>query len=290
MAFADKLGSQYTAVKDKINLRTVHIKTDETEFNLKVRIPLKQEFELINESIVATDEVKVEALYQKLSQSVKKTLDDGGEEFLKTINKDKDFIIVKDNDIIIDGNSIRNAAVLSIMMESKVEQYFHLLVSETGEPITESYEEIAKEFPEDVIKQIVNEIEKIIKPDYSSVKKKLRKSLRRQVTAAMVFNGHTEQYINSLDEDLFAEIQVMYAEGMLGNKAIYNALTPITTALYNYMRGPNQRAYKSNEIFPWIDDYLKNPDIEDNQVSNSLLLFMTQAPNFKIDRFQKNGS
>lgn len=104
----------------------------------------------------------------------------------------------------------------------------------------------------------------------------------------MIFNGHTEQYINSLDEDLFAEIQVMYAEGMLGNKAIYNALTPITTALYNYMRGPNQRAYKSNEIFPWIDDYSKSPDIEDNDVSNSLLLFMSQAPKFKMDRFKKN--
>ena len=95
----------------------------------------------------------------------------GGEEFLKAINKDKDFIIVKDNDIIVDGNSIRNVATLSVMWEIKVEQYFYLLVSETGEPITESFEEISKEFPEDVIKQIVNEIEKVIKPDYSSVKK-----------------------------------------------------------------------------------------------------------------------
>ena len=103
----------------------------------------------------------------------------------------------------------------------------------------------------------------------------------------MIFNGHTEQYINSLDEELFADIQVMYADGLLGNRAIYNALTPITTALYNYMRAPNTRAYKSSEIFPWIESYSINPDIEDNSVNNSLLLFMTQAPNFKMDRFKK---
>ena len=104
----------------------------------------------------------------------------------------------------------------------------------------------------------------------------------------MIFNGHTEQYINSLDEELFAEIQVMFADGMLGNKAIYNALTPITTALYNYMRAPNTRAYKPNEIFQWIDEYSTDPEITETQVSDSLLLFMTQAPNFKMDRFKKN--
>lgn len=171
MALANKLGSKYTAVKDKINVKTIQFKVNDTELELKVRIPLKQEMESINETIVAVDENKIEALYKKLSKPVKKSLDEGGEEFLKAINKDKDFIIVKDNDIIVDGNSIRNVAVLSIMWESKVEEYFHLLVSETGEPINENFEEITKEFPEDVIKQIVNEIEKVIKPDYSSVKK-----------------------------------------------------------------------------------------------------------------------
>ena len=128
MALANKLGSQYTAVKDKVNLRTIHIKTDEAEFDLKVRVPVKQEMESINETIVANDELKVNELYKKLSAPVKKSIDAGGEEFLKAINKDKDFIIVKDNDIIVDGNSIRNVATLSVMWEVKVEQYFHLLV------------------------------------------------------------------------------------------------------------------------------------------------------------------
>lgn len=171
MGFADKLGQSFNAVKDKVNIKKLHIKIDEAEFELKVRVPLKQEMESINETIVDVDEIKVQALYDKLSSGIRKTLDEGGEEFIKAINKDKDFIIVKDNDIIIDGNSIRNTSTLSIMWENKVEQYFHLLVSEIGEPINETFEQITQEFPEEVIKQIVNEIEKAIKPTYDSVKK-----------------------------------------------------------------------------------------------------------------------
>lgn len=171
MAFADKLGSKYTAVKDQVKIKVIKIQAGEVEFELKVRVPLKQELESINETIVAVDELKVEELYNKLSAPVKKSIDEGGKEFLEQINKDKDFIIVRDNDIIVDGNSIRNVATMSIMWQLKVEEYFHLLISETGEPINETFEQIEQEFPDEVIKKIVDEIEKAIKPTYESVKK-----------------------------------------------------------------------------------------------------------------------
>ena len=171
MAFADKLGSKYTAVKDQVKIKVIKIQAGEVEFELKVRVPLKQELESINETIVAVDELKVEELYNKLSAPVKKSIDEGGKDFLEQINKDKDFIIVRDNDIIVDGNSIRNVATMSIMWQLKVEEYFHLLISETGEPINETFEQIEQEFPDEVIKKIVDEIEKAIKPTYESVKK-----------------------------------------------------------------------------------------------------------------------
>ena len=108
----------------------------------------------------------------------------------------------------------------------------------------------------------------------------------------MVFNGHTEQYINSLDEEIFAEIQVMYADGMLGNKGIYDALAPITTAVFNYMRSEKQSAYKQEQIFPWINEYSINPDFEptsEEVVNSSLLSYVSQARGFKRERF-KNGN
>jgi len=171
MAFADKLGSKYTAVKDQVKIKTIHIQANEAEFDLKVRIPLKQEMESISETIVAVDETKVELLYDKLSAPIKKGIAEGGDGFLEQINKDKDFIVLKDNDIIVDGNSIKNVATMSIMWEIKVEEYFHLLISETGEPINETFDQIVKEFPDEVIKKIVDEIDKAIKPTYDSVKK-----------------------------------------------------------------------------------------------------------------------
>ena len=108
----------------------------------------------------------------------------------------------------------------------------------------------------------------------------------------MVFNGHTTQYIDSIDEELFGEIQVMYADGMLGNKAIFDALAPITTALFNYIRPEHSAPYKVEQIFPWINEYSKNPDHEpspEEQVSSSLLAYIAQAKGFKKDRFKNVG-
>ena len=104
----------------------------------------------------------------------------------------------------------------------------------------------------------------------------------------MVFNGHTEQYVDSLDEELFTEIQVMYTDGLLGNKGIFEALTPVTAAVFNYMRNPGTPAIKVNEVFPWVIEYSTNPDNDTSPAqaaSNGLLGFASQAKGFAINRF-----
>ena len=106
----------------------------------------------------------------------------------------------------------------------------------------------------------------------------------------MVFNGHTEQYIESLDEELFTEIQVMYADGLLGNKGIFDALTPITTAVYNYFRSAQSPTIQAADIFPWVQEYSINPDTvptQEEQTNNALLMFMSQAQGFKPELFKK---
>jgi len=112
--------------------------------------------------------------------------------------------------------------------------------------------------------------------------------LRRQVLAAMVFNGHTEEYVNQLDEELFTEIQVMYSDGILGTKSVYDALAPVTTALFNYLRPANTPAYKVDKIFPWVTEYSQNPDFEmpkADAVNQGLKAFMSQARGFKPEKF-----
>jgi hypothetical protein len=108
--------------------------------------------------------------------------------------------------------------------------------------------------------------------------------LRRQVVAAMVFNGHTEQYIDTIDEELFTEISVMYADGLLGNRGVFDALAPVTTAIFNYLRTPSAPAFKMEQIFPWVHEYSTDPE-NDATPSDGLVGFVSTAKGFKIDRF-----
>ena len=108
----------------------------------------------------------------------------------------------------------------------------------------------------------------------------------------MVFNGHTQEYIDTIDEELFTEIQVMYADGILGNKGIFDAVGPLTAAVFNYFRPQGAPAFRVEQIFPWVHEYSVNPDTEPSpaqKVSDSLLLFMSQAQGFDMARFQ-NGN
>ena len=83
----------------------------------------------------------------------------------------------------------------------------------------------------------------------------------------------------------------MYADGMLGNRAIFDGLAPLTTAIFNYMRAEGAPAYKQSQLFPWINEYWSNPDLEptqEEQVNQSLLTYISQAKGFSKERF-KNG-
>lgn len=74
---------------------------------------------------------------------------------------------------------------------------------------------------------------------------------------------------------------------MLGNKGIYDALTPITTGIFNYIRSPDTAATNPDKIFPWIVEYSKNPDFEpteQDKSSNALLSYMMQAQGFSMEK------
>ena len=171
MGLANKLGASYEKVKAETKLKTIHIDLEEVKFDLKVRVPLKKEMEEITAKILTPDQARVEKIFKRLTEPMVKALEEGSEEFVKALNDKKQTLIKTDDDLIVDGTSVRQVANFSAIEENKVEQYFHLLVSETGEPVNETYEQIIEEFPEFVIREIVAEIDKAIKPDYKTVKK-----------------------------------------------------------------------------------------------------------------------
>ena len=166
-----KLGTQYDKVKDQAKIRTLNIKLGDVAFDLKVRIPLKKEMEEIALRITSPAEEKIESIYQTLAAPILAVVKDSADGFLEALNSDKETIVMKDKDIEVNGTSVRQVATFTAIWECRVEEYFHLLQSETGEVITESFSEIAAEFPDIAIKEILEAIEGAIKPDYKSAKK-----------------------------------------------------------------------------------------------------------------------
>ena len=171
MTLSKKLGKGIQQVADEIQVRKITVDLGQVKFDLRVRVPLKKQMEEINARILAPSTEKVEEIYRRISEPMRKTLEEGGDEFLKALNEKKQTVIVTDDDLVIDGTSLKQVAQLQAMEEGKVEEYFRLLVSETNEAVTETYEQITAEFPEFVIKEIVTAIQGAISPDYKSVKK-----------------------------------------------------------------------------------------------------------------------
>lgn len=171
MSFADKLGKSYGMVRDQAKIKKIDIELGEVKFNLKVRIPLKHEMESLTEKIANPDPEKVNVIYENLTKSIKQAIEEGGDDFLKVLNGDKETIKVTDDDIVIDGTSTKQVANMTAIWETQVEEYFHLLQSETGEAINETFKDISEEFPEQVIREIVTAIDGAIRPDYKTAKK-----------------------------------------------------------------------------------------------------------------------
>lgn len=112
--------------------------------------------------------------------------------------------------------------------------------------------------------------------------------MRAQVRAAMIYNGHTPDTVDALDEETFTEICVLFHDGIIGNRGVFDAMTPITTAVFNYIRKPESPPYRPTQIFPWVVEYDENPDDAYNKAQAGLMAFMSQAPGFIRDKFNGN--
>jgi hypothetical protein len=116
--------------------------------------------------------------------------------------------------------------------------------------------------------------------------------LKKQVITAMIFNGHTQETLAELDDMTMAQIQTMYADGMIGNRSTINLLGALTNGVFNYMRSANAPSYKLANILGSAYDYIYPPLSAEElkqQANEQLLAFMTQAPGFSADRFGVNN-
>jgi hypothetical protein len=109
----------------------------------------------------------------------------------------------------------------------------------------------------------------------------------------MIFNGHTLETIQEIDDVTMANIQTMYADGLVGNYGLLTQIATLTSGVFNYMRTANSPPYKLANILGSAYDYIYPPLPESTKqaaVNDSLLIFMTQAQGFDKKLFEvKNG-
>jgi hypothetical protein len=154
---ASALGEKYQAKKLNIFTRTFEL----GGHTFKVRIPYVAETDAIYEKINNPDPEQVEKIYQLLSEPLLQFKDQAteGVEFAE-------------NDVIVNGRSMREAAKNKAITEIRVTEFIKLLVPENPEMTLDdlTYAEIESEFPWTVQIALIEKITEAISPTYKETR------------------------------------------------------------------------------------------------------------------------
>lgn len=123
----------------------------------RVRVPLVSESDAMHSRIIKPDSAAIDKIYAELTKSL--------DEF-KTLKNEE--LVFTENDVIVSGRSMREAATNKAMMEARITEMIRLLQPEnpanTLDDIT--YAEIELEWPLSVQLALVEKINEVISPGY----------------------------------------------------------------------------------------------------------------------------
>ena len=123
----------------------------------RVRVPLVSESDEIYAKVMNPDAEKISDIYQKLTANLMQFKDKESEGFEFT-----------DDDVVVNGRSMREAAKNKAMIETRVVEYVKLLVPESEEHTLDgiTYQDIEDEFPLAVQMSLIKAIGEAISPTY----------------------------------------------------------------------------------------------------------------------------
>ena len=143
----------------KIDSNNIRIRTFEISGQtLRVKIPLVSEMEAMNKRVESAE------WKTKYDEFAKPLL-----EKKKSLESEK--IEYKDDDIVIDGKSIKETAIMAAQTNARIVEMFKLLVPVNGDLSNLTYEEIEAEFPFSVQLDISKKIAEVISPGYEETRK-----------------------------------------------------------------------------------------------------------------------
>ena len=154
-----KLSSALGKKYEENRLSVLTRKFELGEHTFKVRIPSVQEIEAIYNYFKSPNDVEVEKAYQDMVKSID----------LKDVQEG---VEIKDNDIVIEGRSMREAAKNKHILQYRITEYIKFLVPETGSLESLTYADVEAEFPLAIQLTLVDKINEVIAPDYKEIKSK----------------------------------------------------------------------------------------------------------------------
>lgn len=154
-SFANALGKEFVKNKDLVRVRQFVL----GGHTFKVRVPLTVEFEAMQVRMKAIDEEKVEKYYAELTAEMPR---------MQAEMPADTKVEITDNDVVIDGRSMREAARNKLIVENRITEMFKLLVPEEQgfDMQTITYSMIEELFPFPIQMQVMEEIAKVVSPNY----------------------------------------------------------------------------------------------------------------------------
>lgn len=127
----------------------------------RVRVPLVSESDAMHSRIIKPNSAAIDKIYADLTKSL--------DEFKTLKNED---LVFTENDVVVSGRSMREAATNKAMMEARITEMIRLLQPEnpanTLDDIT--YAEIEMEWPLSVQLALVEKISEVVSPGYKETR------------------------------------------------------------------------------------------------------------------------
>jgi hypothetical protein len=102
----------------------------------------------------------------------------------------------------------------------------------------------------------------------------------------LLFNGHTVHTMNEISEEHFLGMLFLFGSGLLGAKATYDAVGPLTNAVWNYFRRPADKAFVEKDYYPQVYEFF-HKKLADEQINIGMSKFVAWASQkAKVENFE----
>lgn len=157
--FTEAFGKKYEDNKEKIFTRKFEL----GGHTFRVRVPYVHESDEIYKRIQEPSIEAVEKAYKSITDPLMS---------LKDNAENKNTFVFTDDDVIVEGRSLRETAKVKVQTEIKITEFFKLLIPEVADQSLAdlTYEEIEAEFPMSVQMQMIDKIVEAISPTYKEAR------------------------------------------------------------------------------------------------------------------------